>query len=192
MRREFHGRFGTMQIPLEIVVRNMEPSAALEARIRSLAARLEKFSPHIIHCHVVVEAPHRHQQQGRLFDIALRITVPGDEIAIQHVGPTDHAHEDVYVAVRDAFNAARRKLQDYERRRRQQVKFHADPAQGRVSEIDRERQFGRIESDNGRLIYFHRNSLLGFPFDELAVGSAVRFVEEAGDLGPQASTVRIV
>ena len=89
-------------------------------------------------------------------------------------------------------SAARRKLQDYERRRRQQVKFHADPAQGRVSELDRERQFGRIESDNGRSIYFHRNSLLGFPFDELAVGSAVRFVEEAGDLGPQASTVRIV
>ena len=180
-----------MQIPLEIVFRNMQPSPALETRIHSLVARLEKFSPHIIHCHVVVEAPHRHQLQGRLFDVDLRITVPGDEIAIQRANPADHAHEDVYVALRDVFKAARRRLQDYERRRRQQVKFHAGTPQGHVSEIDRERQFGRIESDDGRLIYFHRNSVLGLRFDELAVGSAVRFVEESGDLGPQASTVQV-
>ena len=180
-----------MQIPLEIVFRNMQPSPALETRIHSLVARLEKFSPHIIHCHVVVEAPHRHQLQGRLFDVDLRITVPGDEIAIQRANPADHAHEDVYVALRDAFKAARRRLQDYERRRRQQIKFHAGTPQGHVSEIDRERQFGRIESDDGRLIYFHRNSVLGLRFDELAVGSAVRFVEESGDLGPQASTVQV-
>jgi ribosomal subunit interface protein len=179
-----------MQIPLEIVFRNMDPSQALEARIRGLAARLEKFSPHIIHFHVTVETAHRHQQQGRLFDVALRITVPGDEIAIRDTDPADHAHEDVYVALRDAFRAARRRLQDYERRRRQQVKFHADTTEGRVSEIDRERQFGRIESNDGRLIYFHRNSVLGLPFDKLAIGSTVRFVEEAGDLGPQASTVQ--
>jgi ribosome-associated translation inhibitor RaiA len=190
MRREFHERYGTMQIPLEIVIRNMEHSPALEARIRSFAARLETFSPHIIHCHVVVEAPHRHQHQGRHFDVTVRITVPGDEIVIQRVDPTDHTHEDVYVALRDAFKAARRRLQDYERRHRQQVKFHADALQGRVSEIDRKRQFGRIESDDGRLIYFHRNSLLGLPFDKLAIGSTVRFVEEAGDQGPQASTVQ--
>jgi ribosome-associated translation inhibitor RaiA/cold shock CspA family protein len=179
-----------MQIPLEIVFRNMEPSPAVEGRIRSLAARLEKFSPHIIHCHVVVEAPHRHQHQGRLFDVALRITVPGDEIAIQRADQPDQAHEDVYVALRDAFRAARRQLQDYERRRRQQVKFHAGATHGRISEIDCERQFGRIESDDGRLIYFHRNSVLGQPFDKLAIGTTVRFVEEAGDQGPQASTVQ--
>jgi len=181
-----------MQLPVEIVFRHMEPSAVLEARIRSLAAGLEKFSPHIVHCHVVVEAPHRHQQQGRLFDVALRITVPGDEIAIQRTDPADHAHEDVYVALRDAFKAARRRLQDYERRHRHQVKFHADTPSGRVNEIDREREFGRIESDDGRLIYFHRNSVLGLRFDELHVGSAVRFIEETGDLGPQASTVHVV
>jgi len=180
-----------MKIPLEIVFRGIEPSPAVESRIRELAARLETFSSHIIHCHVAVEAPHRHQQQGRLFDVALRITVPGDEIVIQRADSADHAHEDVFVALRDAFKAARRRLQDYERRRRRQLKFHAGPLQGRISEIDRKRQFGRIESDDGRLVYFHRNSVLGLPFDELAVGSAVRFVEEAGDLGPQASTVHI-
>lgn len=180
-----------MQIPLEIAFRNMDHSPALEQRIRRLAAGLEKFSPHIIHCHVAVELPHRHRQQGRLFDVTLRITVPDDEIAIQRTDPSDHAHEDPYVALRDAFKAARRRLQDHARRRRLQVKHHVGASQGRVSEIDRSREFGRIESDDNRLIYFHRNSVLGLPFDELAVGADVRFIEEAGDQGPQASTVHV-
>ena len=181
-----------MQIPLEIAFRNMDASPSLEARIRELAAGLEKFSPQIIHCHVTIESPHRHQHQGRLFDIALRITVPGDEIVIGRVDPADHAHEDVYVALRDAFKAARRRLQDYERQRRRQVKLHTGPSQGRICEVDRERKFGRIETDDGRLVYFHRNSVLGSSFEELPIGTAVRFVEEAGDLGPQASTVHVL
>lgn len=111
-----------MQIPLEIAFRHMEPSPALENRIRKLAAGLEKFSPQIIHCHVTIESPHRHQHQGRLFDVALRITVPGDEIVVGRVDPADHAHEDVYIALRDAFKAARRQLQDYERRLRPQAR----------------------------------------------------------------------
>jgi ribosome-associated translation inhibitor RaiA/cold shock CspA family protein len=181
-----------MQIPLEIAFRNMEPSPALEARIRKLAAGLEKFSPQIIHCHVIVESPHRHQHQGRLFDVALRVTVPGGEIVIGRGDEASHAHEDVYVALRDAFKAARRRLQDHERQRRRQVKLHTAPSQGRVCEMDRERKFGRIETDDGRLIYFHRNSVLGSSFDELPIGAPVRFVEEPGDLGPQASTVHVL
>ena len=178
-----------MLLPLEITFRNMEPSPALEARIRELAARLEKFSPHIVHCHVAIEAPHRHHHQGRLFNVALRITVPGHELAIHHTDATNHAHEDVYVALRDAFKSARRKLQDRERKVRRQVKTHVGMPKGRVCEIDQERRFGRIETNDGRLVYFHRNSVLGRPFEELPVGTIVRFVEEPGDLGPQASTV---
>ena len=178
-----------MQTPLEIDFHNLERSPALEARVRKLAAQLEKFSPQIIHCHVTLEAPHRHHHQGKLFDTILRITVPGREIAIRHAHPADHAHEDPYVALRDAFKAARRKLQDYERERRGDVKTHAEPPHGRICELDREQGFGRIETDNGRLIYFHRNSLLGRSFEELSVGATVHFVEEAGNLGPQASTV---
>jgi len=178
-----------MQIPLEIVFRNMESSPALEARARKLAAQLEKFSSQIIHCHVTIEAPHQHHTQGKLFDTILRITVPGHEIAIRRASPIDHSHEDPYVALRDAFKAARRKLQDYERERRGDVKTHAEAPHGRICEIDHERSFGRIETDDGRLIFFHRNSVLGRPFEELSVGGTVRFVEEAGELGPQASTV---
>jgi cold shock CspA family protein len=170
----------------------MDPSPALEARARELADRLEKFSSQIMHCHVVVEAPHRHKHQGELYDVRIDITVPGREIAIRRSGPANHAHEDPYVALRDAFKAARRQLQDYERERRQDVKTHVEVPHGRIRELDPERNFGRIEADDGRLIYFHRNSVLGARFEDLTTGTEVRFSEESGDLGPQASTVHVL
>jgi len=107
-----------MQLPLQITFRQMDPSPALEQRIRELAARLEKFSSRITRCQVVVEPTPHHQHQGRLHDIRIDITLPGGEIAIHRAHPADQAHEDPYVALRDAFRAARRKLEDYERRRR--------------------------------------------------------------------------
>ena len=122
-----------MQIPIEISFHNLDRSAALEARVRELAARLERFSQQIIHCHVTLEAPHRHHHQGNLFDVNLRITVPGSEIVVHRAHPADQAHEDPYVALRDAFRAARRRLQDYERIRRGDVKTHTGPDGDRVT-----------------------------------------------------------
>ncbi|HEV2228202.1 MAG TPA: HPF/RaiA family ribosome-associated protein [Steroidobacteraceae bacterium] len=181
-----------MIIPLQITFRHMDPSPALEARIRELATRLDRFSEHIMRCRVVVEPLPRHSHQGALHDIRIDITLPDDEIAIRRAHPGDHAHEDPYVALRDAFHAARRKLEDYERKHRLDVKSHVAPAEGRICELDAARDGGRIETDDGRLIYFHRNSVLGGRFQDLTTGTKVRFVEEAGDLGPQASTVRVV
>jgi ribosomal subunit interface protein len=117
-----------MILPLQITFRHMDPSPVLEARIRELAAKLEKFSEHITRCHVVVEPPAHHQRQGLLYDFRIDITLPDEEIAIRHAHPADHAHEDPYVALRDAFRAARRKLEDYERKRRGDVKRHSQPA----------------------------------------------------------------
>lgn len=181
-----------MRLPLQVTFRHMEPSPALEARIRELATRLDKFSDQIIHCNVVVQAPHRHQQQGELFDVRIDITVPGREIAIRRAHPADHAHEDPYVALRDAFRAARRKLQDYQRERCQQAKSHVELPHGRICELNPEEDFGRIQTDDGRLIYFHRNSVLEASFDKLTTGTEVRFAEEQGERGPQASTVHVV
>ncbi len=121
-----------MQMPLQITFRHMSSSAALEARIRELATRLERFSEQIVHCHVIIEAVSHHKRHGELHDVHIDITLPGEQIAIRRAGPADHAHEDVYVAVRDAFLAARRKLEDYERRRRLDVKNHGEPTRGRI------------------------------------------------------------
>jgi len=181
-----------MIVPLQITFRQMEPSAALEARIRKLAGRLERFSEHIMRCRVIVEPLPHHSHQGALHEIHIDITLPDEEIAIRHTHPADHAHEDPYVALRDAFRAARRRLEDYERKHRLDVKTHAAPAEGRISELDAARDGGRIETGDGRLIYFHRNSVLGGRFQDLTPGTKVRFVEEAADLGPQASTVHVI
>lgn len=113
-----------MPFPLQITFRHMDPSPALEARIRKLVERLEKFSSQITSSHIIVELPAHHQRQGNLYDFRVNIRLPDEEIAISRARPASQDHEDPYVALRDAFRAARRKLQDYERKRRGDVKNH--------------------------------------------------------------------
>ena len=113
-----------MQIPLQITYRDMEPSDAVNAGIEEKAKKIEQFADNITSCKVTIEAPHKHHHKGRLFAIKLDITVPGEVIVVSHNPDKDHAHEDIYVAIRDAFDAARRRLEDYVRRRRGQVKHH--------------------------------------------------------------------
>lgn len=180
-----------MILPLQITFRQMEPSPALEARIRELASRLDKFSAEIMRCHVIVEPLAGHKHQGSLYDLRINITLPDEQIAIRRTHSANHAHEDPYVALRDAFRAARRKLEDHERIRRGDVKRRAATGHGRISELNRDSGAGRIETDDGRLIYFHRNSVVGSRFQDLGIGTEVRFAEEAGDQGPQASTVHV-
>jgi ribosome-associated translation inhibitor RaiA len=113
-----------MTIPLQITFRQMQPSHALEARIRALVTRLARFSDHVQRCHVIIEPLPGHSQQGALYEFRIAMKLPDQEIAIYQPRPADHSHEDPYVALRDAFRAARRKLQDYERKKRGDVKRH--------------------------------------------------------------------
>lgn len=116
-----------MQIPLQITFRHLEPSDAIEADIRDKAQKLERFANDITSCRVVVEAPHKHHHKGRIYTVSIDITVPGDEIVASRHPDKQHAHEDAYVAIRDAFNAAQRQLEDYVRERRGKVKSHETP-----------------------------------------------------------------
>ncbi|MGC2048666.1 MAG: ribosome-associated translation inhibitor RaiA [Gallionella sp.] len=108
-----------MQIPLQITVRGTDHSEALEKHIRDKIDKLEEFFDHITSCRVVVELPHKHHNQGKQFNVRLDIGVPGSEIVVNR----DHA-EDVYVALRDAFDSAKRQLEDYARKIRGDVKTH--------------------------------------------------------------------
>jgi len=119
-----------MPVPLEISFRNMDPSAAVEARIREKAIKLERFFDRIVGYEVTVEAPHRHHHKGKLYNVRIDITLPGSDVHVGHAGPLDHAHEDVYVAIRDAFDAAIRQLEDHVRRMRGDVKSHTPGASG--------------------------------------------------------------
>ena len=109
-----------MQIPLQITIRDVAHSDELEQHIRDKAKKLDEFFGHITSCHVTVEMPHKHHHQGKQFNVRINISVPSHpEIVVNH----DH-HEDVYVALRDAFDAARRQLEDYVRKLRGDVKTH--------------------------------------------------------------------
>ena len=108
-----------MQRPLQITFRDTEASEALETHIRDKVSRLEEFYPNLTGCHVTVEMPARHKQQGKLFNVRIDLHAPGGEIVVNR-----DLHEDVYVALRDAFDAARRQLEDYGRRQRGDIKHH--------------------------------------------------------------------
>ena len=96
-----------MQIPLQITLRNIPKSEAVEAEIRKRVAKLERYHRHIVSCRVVVEISSRHKHQGKEFVVRLDIKVPGSEIVVNH----DH-HQDLYVALHEAFQAAQRRLED--------------------------------------------------------------------------------
>ena len=96
-----------MQLPLRITLRNIAKSEAVEAEIRKRAAKLDRYHRHIVSCRVVVEIPSRHKHQGKEFVVRLDIKVPGSEIVVNH----DH-HQDLYIALHEAFQAARRRLED--------------------------------------------------------------------------------
>lgn len=117
-----------MRIPMEITFRHMEPSPALEARIREKAEKLDRFYEQVMALRVAVEAPHEHKNQGKLFHVRIDMTVPGGELVISKGHHhQSQAHEDVYVALRDAFDVARRRLEEYSRQQRGDVKAHSKP-----------------------------------------------------------------
>ena len=174
-----------MQLPLQITAREISLSEVAEADIRNKAANLDLYYDGIVSCRVVVEGPGRHHRRAP-YTLRIDLSVPGAELVVDR-----QADEDLYVAIRDAFDAARRRLEDYARRQRGTVKTHEASPHARVSKLFPERGYGFLETPDGREIYFHRNSVLHPGFDRLAIGIEVRFIEEPGQDGPQASTVAI-
>jgi ribosome-associated translation inhibitor RaiA len=98
-------------IPVQITFRHMDSSPAVETRVRELANHLGVFSDRILGCRVVLDSPHRHQHQGKVFNVKVQLTLPGEDVVVDMERPDRDGHEDVYVVLRDAFDAARRQLQ---------------------------------------------------------------------------------
>jgi ribosomal subunit interface protein len=112
----FARREGQMKLPLEITFRNVSRTDAIEQRIRSKAAKLDRFFDRITGCRVVVEAPHKSHNKGNTYHVRIELSVPGDELVVNR-DPQDQEHEDLQIALRDAFAAAQRRLRSYVRRR---------------------------------------------------------------------------
>jgi len=177
-----------MTINPQITFRDIDSSPAIEQAIRRRAEDLEKFSDDIIFCRVVLERPHRRGHQGHQYRCCVDLSVRGDDLVAGRNPPGHSAHEDVHVAIRDAFRAARRELQDYARRRRRHIKRHEGPPRGRVTRLFQGDGYGFLVAPDGHEVYFHRNSVAG-DFENLSIGAEVHFEETSGDQGPQASTV---
>jgi ribosome-associated translation inhibitor RaiA len=107
-----------MQTPLQITFRHLQPSAAVEARVREHVERLERFHQRIRGCQVIVEAPAAHRHNGAPFNIKVALSLPGAEINVHSERTDDTAHADVYVALRDAFDIVKRCLKDHAREQR--------------------------------------------------------------------------
>jgi cold shock CspA family protein len=195
---------------VQITFRNIASTEEIEQVIRDRARKLETFYSPITSCRVVVEAPARHHKKGYLFHVRIDLTVPEGEIIVKRT-PTLYQGERVAgnerrrkgmetrselkhlkVAIREAFDATRRRLQDHARRLRADVKDHEPTPYARVTKLFPVKRYGYIETAVGREIYFHANSVIHDQFKNLKLGSKVSFVEEAGEKGPQASTVRLI
>lgn len=174
-----------MQIPLQITVRDMPRSDALDARIRDKVAGLERFNPRITSCRIIVAESRKHHQQGRRFEIDIYIRIPGHaEIVANH-----HSDEDIYVALRDAFASATRQLEDATREPRGDVKLHDEVQHGTVTRIYGVEGFGFIATGDGRELYFSRDNVVHPAFEHLEPGATVQFIEASGADMSQAKRV---
>jgi len=199
-----------MKSQLQITFRNMKSSKEVEEWIREAAAKLDSFYSQIMGCRVELQIPHRHHKKGGAYHIRIDLTVPQGEIVVKREPSlrgrahqlreselkkhteVNALHKNLRRTIDDAFKAAGRRLQDYARRQRGDIKRRASLLEASVSKILPQEGYGFLTSVDGREIYFHKNSVLGRAFPRLKIGTTVRFAEEAGEKGPQASTVHIV
>lgn len=199
-----------MQLPIDITFRDFESTPAIEDLVRTEAAKLERYFSPIIGCNIIVERPHR-APSGAVCHVRLEVNTPQGQLVVSH-DPSLHGelrdlaiprariepdqvklHTHPRTAIRDAFRQMRRQLQEHARQLRGDVKTPADPrSRGEVVRLFPVEGYGFLEGGDGREIYFHRNSVLNNHFGQLRLGTAVDFVEEAGDKGPQASSVRVL
>lgn len=181
-----------MKVPPQIEFRDVNRTPRLEQLIKEKIARLEKFCDHITSCRVAVERPHQHESGGNPYRIRIDITVPpGHEIVVTKK-PGDHdLHDDLKTVINHSFRAAERQLKELTDRQQAEVKKHEEP-RALVSKIFPDQGYGFLQTLEGREVYFHKNSVIQHEFDDLAVGTEVRFTQTMGQQGPQATTVHIV
>jgi cold shock CspA family protein/ribosome-associated translation inhibitor RaiA len=193
-----------MTLTPQITFRNMDADPRTELLIQREIAKLERYFPRLMSCRVTFEAPVR---KAVHYKVRIDLGMPGKELVVKR---TPSLHETLAAqetakktksaeiqrvrrmlaaAVRDAFADMRRRLQDHTRGA---VKAHVAAPAARVARLFPEEGYGFLEAADGREIYFHANAVLDGHFDGLRIGAEVEFVEAAGDLGPQASTVRLI
>ncbi len=175
-----------MKPPVQITFHNFDRSEAIEAAVDEKVEKLSRFCPDIVGCRVSLELLQKHKHKGRPFSVRIDLTIPGHELVVNR-----DQDEDIYVALRDAFDDMGRRIEDVERRRRGATKIHPIPIHGEVVRLNPDEGFGFIRTPDGREYYFGRENLVDLDFERLETGTAVQFIEEMAAEGPQAKRVSI-
>lgn len=182
-----------MQVPLQIHFQNMDPSEAMEARVRDRVARLERLVDTIISCRVTLEAPHKQPHRSNVA-IAINLGLPGKDIVVKREQRRHETRGDSYQVIRVAFDIAERQLEEHLRISRHDVKTHDGPTYARIIKLYPEQDYGFIETPVQLNVYFHSTAVSGYDFNALEVGTEVLYTlaAEEGPMGPQASKVQVV
>src|SRR3990167_4067857 len=160
-----------MQVPLQVTIRDIDHSEAVENRIRQKAEKLNIFSDHIISCHVVVELTRNNRNQGNLHNVRITLTLPHKELTVNR-----NAQENLYMAIRDAFNDMTRQVEEVTRIQHGEIKTHPDLMHGEIVRLFKEEDFGFIASFDGEEYYFNAANVVHPKFDRLSVGTPVYFI----------------
>lgn len=175
-----------MKLPVHIQFHGLEASEAVELKAREFARKLETLAPDLMACRVSIDLDQKHKHQGRPYGVRIDLTLPGHELVVNRV-----QDEDVYVALRDAFDNMKRQLESLVHRRQGHEKPHPVPLQGEVVRFDPEGRFGFIQTPDGDEYYFGPGNMADTPFEHVTPGSTVHFIPEVGSEGRQAKRVSV-
>jgi cold shock CspA family protein/ribosome-associated translation inhibitor RaiA len=181
-----------MEVTPEIAFHNMRSSERIKADILKRVAKLEKFYGRLIFCRVSIEARTKQHRTGNIYEVHIEMQAPGGRLVVSrepHHVKERRAHTDVRASIIEAFAAAEAQLRSFGKKRQGEVKLHAAPVPGRISELFKTRDYGFILTHKGARLYFHRNSVMNGDFEKLENGDSVQFVEGDGDTGPTAVKV---
>ncbi|HET9947727.1 MAG TPA: universal stress protein [Longimicrobiales bacterium] len=177
-------------VPFAIQYHEVGPSPEVERFVLRGIQRLERAAPDLIRVDVTVSRRSARRHKGDLYDVTLRLSVAGPDVVVSRTPPPRVQNENVVRAINDAFRTARRRLLERRAVARGDVKAKEAPALGTVTEVFPD--YGFIEGSDGRIVYFHRNAVVGGAWDDVAAGARVRFTDEPGENGPKAIAVRLV
>ena len=184
-----------MNVPIEIVFRNVNKTAEIEDLIRAKAEKLEQICGYMSSCRVVVEQPQKQHENGNSFRMRMRIDMtvpPSHELVATREASQGNKHDPLTGVIRKTFDAAEKQLKALTQKQHRLVKVHpTQETNAIVGILFRDEGYGFLRTVNGREVYFHKNSVLRNDFDQLKVGTGVRFVEELGAKGPQATSVQV-
>jgi ribosomal subunit interface protein len=171
-------------LPVQITIRDIPGSPALESHIRSKTNKLKQFYDRMVSCRIVVEFAQKHKHRGKLYNVRIDVSVPGKELVV-----TRKSNEDVYLAIRDAFSALIRQLENHSHKRHGRVKTHTDVMHGRIARMREDEGYGFIEGMDGNEYYFSVTNVKYPGYERLMIGDSVEYIPEPVNDGWQACHV---